>query len=172
NGTGVRVNNSASPVNLITNTITNNTTAGVTISNVPLLNYTDNVLTGNAAGGSFSNITKINYTASASTADTFTVTPTAMSDNGNQTITYTTVPTLNVYTLGGDDLITASPANSLTVWVDAGTGTNDTVSWESDGANDDVQFITAPTVGPDISATESVYRTGNTARVNIANAET
>jgi Ca2+-binding RTX toxin-like protein len=168
----VRVNNSASPVNVITNTITNNTTAGVTISNVPVLNYTDNVLTGNAAGGSFTNITKVNYTASASTNDSFTVTPTVMSDNGNQTITYTLVPTLNVRTLGGDDTILAGPASGLTVWADAGTGTNDLVSWEGAGGNDDVQFSTAPTVGPDISATESVYRTGNTARLNIANAET
>jgi hypothetical protein len=171
NGKGIDVQGAASPLNIITNTVTGGSGAGITVADAPLLNYTDNIVTGNANGGAFSNITKINYTASAAGTDTVTITPTTVADNGNQAITYTSVPTMNVRTLAGNDQITATPANALTVWVDAGADT-DIVNYDGLGGVDNLNFITAPTVGPDISATESVYRVGNVARVNIANAET
>jgi Ca2+-binding RTX toxin-like protein len=137
-----------------------------------ILNYTQNTLTGFGSGGSIANITTINYTPTTGSGnDTFVLDATTMQDNANQAISYSGVTTLNVYTLDGDDQVTVQGAAAgLTTWVDAGNGT-DTVTWQGSAGNDNVTFITSPTVGPAFTSTESVHYTSGAQTVNMLNAE-
>ena len=170
NTTGIRVTSSGSPVNISNNNLTANTT-GVVVSSVAVLNYTNNTVTGSTSGGSLSSIGTINYTTSGAN-DTFALTNTAMSDNANDAISYSGVTTLNVFVLGGNDVVTVSGAAAgLTTWVDGGIG-NDTLNWEGTGGNDSIRFATAPIVGPAMTSTESAYYFGGAQRVNMAGMET
>ncbi len=172
-GKAIDINGATSPLNVTNNTMTGTGSGpGVTISNVSVLNYTNNTLTGFANGGALTSVTTINYTPTTnSNNDTFVLDAATMQDNANQAIGYTGVTTLNVYTLDGDDQVTVQGAGAgLTTWVDAGNGT-DTVTWQGSAGNDNVTFITSPTVGPAFTSTESVYYTSGAQTVNMLNAE-
>jgi parallel beta-helix repeat protein len=145
-------------------------TTGIRGSSVTTLNLTDNSIAGFTSGGSLSTVGTVNYTTTSG-ADTFLLTGVGMSHNANQAIGYTAVTTLNVYTLGDNDVIDINGAGAgLTTWVDAGAGT-DTLNWQGSASADDVRFITAPTVGA-FAASEAVYYASGAQRVNMAGTET
>lgn len=155
--TALSITNATGPVSLVNNNQLNGGgtagSTGIVVSNVPSLNYTNNVIVGFTTGGSFTNIPTVTYTTSDA-VDTFTVDATTMKDNGNQAISYSGVSTLNIVTLGSDDVVNInnSGASIATINADGGLGTN-TINYNTDATN-----ATADTVRFETGSTKRIYK--------------
>ena len=122
-------------------------------TDTPVLNLTHNSLTGLGSGGSLTNVGTVNWKTDNDTTtgnDTFTVNATQMLDNANNHLGYTGVTNLNVYTLGGDDIVTVQETGTIITTVDGGTGSN-TLNYKTGDNRDDVVTVVVGT--PEINNT-------------------
>jgi hypothetical protein len=147
---------------------------GVTASNLNTLSLAGLTLTGNAAGGTVSNVATLNYTPqTGSTGASSTITGGSFQRGSDQAVTYTGVPTFNVFGSDGSDTFDVTPSAATTFSVNGnlptpqGTPPGDTLTVELAG-------VTNPALTDSFSPTAGYagrWTFGNAAPVNFAGIE-